>query len=137
MCCTAAVLLCGCATSSGAAAKGTATPEEGVSLNSYYGGSPCPAKYGDPGPACAGREGAFTVSCKYPEGDCYCGDEPVCSGVEQPPMPAKWVCVPKRPACPALGTSCEGQAVCAPWCCGMGTVCKDGKWQAQMFECPP
>ncbi|AKF11360.1 hypothetical protein DB32_008509 [Sandaracinus amylolyticus] len=96
--------------------------------------SECPATFDAPGPSC---EGERVLQCTYPEGECYCGRPPLCQGVQPPPMPPEWVCVPNRPPCPEAGTPCEGNAECAPWCCGVGVVCVDGTWQSHHFPCPP
>ncbi|UJR85151.1 Hypothetical protein I5071_72310 [Sandaracinus amylolyticus] len=96
----------------------------------------CPATFDAPGPSCEG-EGARFLQCAYPEGQCYCGRPPLCQGVRPLPEPPEWVCVPNRPPCPEAGTPCEGNAQCAPWCCGVGVVCVDGTWQSHDFPCPP
>jgi len=139
--CTLAVAA-GCATPSASSApvkaggetgRGTATQTSGSGGSTPSPAPECPAKYGDSGPSCDGP----TPMCSYPEGDCYCGEEPVCSGVERPPVPPRWVCVKRRPPCPAPGTRCKGNAQCAPWCCGMGVVCKGGVYVEEHFPCPP
>lgn len=95
----------------------------------------CPARYGDPGPACGGSR--TSPVCEYPEGTCFCGSPRSCSGAVQPPGPPHWVCHERERECPPLGSPCRAGEVCAPYCCGVGAVCLDGFWAAQAFPCPP
>lgn len=112
----------------------SATRAEQKALTPPANAATCPARYGERGPTC--MPGDFP-SCSYPEGDCFCGDEPRCSGAVQEPRPPHWVCVPRRKPCPAAGTPCTGPGVCAPPCCGSGVACVNGTWTAQLFPCPP
>jgi hypothetical protein len=95
-----------------------------------------------------------TTSCDYPEGSCYCGLPPTCSGTDmsddgwgktQPPRKG-WQCNAVPPAfrddgCPGVAPegacSQEGQQCKYGDCCVMWVECKRGQWKRGVAQCPP
>jgi hypothetical protein len=109
----------------------------------------CPASFD-----VAVKTGACTAgapSCSYPEGSCYCGPTPVCSGMMRPAdeldkEPVYWQCTAKPPlvradGCPGSepsgACSDEGKQCSYGSCCVTQVVCKGGQWQVGMAACPP
>lgn len=91
------------------------------------------------------------TQCAYPEGQCYCGAEPVCSGVmmtreESARLRVIWQCTPVPPAirpdgCPGREPSgrCgrEGQQCSYGSCCTSQYTCRGGTWTWSGGGCPP
>lgn len=112
-------------------------------------GDPCPTTFAEANKAsgCYQEGEPPPGDCSYPEGECYCGEPPRCSGAEWPPMPPEawvWVCTKYPPevlpdGCPGqppqFGATCDDEGkVCAYGDCVTSTyTCADGKWD---FEPP-
>ena len=104
----------------------------------------CPKAFG-----ATGRCDADGTTCGYDEGSCYCGQEPICSGVNrsgEPTPPPVWVCTAKPPAvradgCPGVaneGDPCNSTRECSYGDCGGYVLgCADGKWKTVRLIAPP
>lgn len=109
----------------------------------------CPATYAEVGSGECDWE-AVAGNCQYPEGQCYCGQPPVCSGAERDPnefahIPSTWQCSSWPPkvradGCPGeIGGRCsdEGKECVYGSCCVATYRCERGEWQQIAAECPP
>ncbi|HLU69011.1 MAG TPA: hypothetical protein VKZ63_22165 [Kofleriaceae bacterium] len=92
-------------------------------------------------------------SCDYPEGSCWCGVAPRCSGVaphpdEERAAPTVWNCTPTPPevrsdGCPGSepesGSPCadEGKECHYGDCCITRVECTGGAWKQGTTSCPP
>jgi hypothetical protein len=114
-------------------------------------GDTCPTSFSTADGECSGAQ--VTGTCSYPEGTCYCGVEPRCSGAVMNPddlgvQPTTWICTAKPPrvrpdGCP--GTAPSPSDACSPSgkqctygsCCVSTYTCKGGTWKETAAECPP
>jgi hypothetical protein len=141
------VAACGSSKPESGGAIGNAAPDAGRwTLTTPAAG--CPETYGEAAGGCDQR--TATNSCLYPEGHCYCGQAPVCSGVEPDPAdlarrPIEWQCTPTPPdvradGCPGVpDATCatEGQECSYGDCCFVAYRCVGGVWQEIGGGCPP
>ena len=111
----------------------------------------CPATYAELTGACDAT--AQRETCAYAEGSCYCGETPICSGVDMSHEPRRpvittWQCTPTPPlvrpdGCPGRaiggGEACgrEGQSCSYGDCCFHTFTCQGGTWQLTGGGCPP
>ncbi|MBP8806328.1 MAG: hypothetical protein KBG48_20015 [Kofleriaceae bacterium] len=91
------------------------------------------------------------TQCSYPEGSCYCGAEPVCSGVlmtqeDSARLRVIWQCTPVPPmvrpdGCPGREPNgpCarDGQQCSYGSCCVSHYTCRGGQWSWTGGGCPP
>ena len=89
--------------------------------------------------------------CNYPEGSCWCGAAPRCSGAaidpeEMAKEPTMWNCTPVPPkirpdGCPGSSPngacSEEGKRCVYGDCCVETVQCQGGKWVSGAAQCPP
>jgi len=111
--------------------------------------TPCPESFATAHGHCA----SGSPECTYPEGRCYCGERPVCSGMMRQPNPPgyvpnySWVCAANPPdvredGCPGVqpevGTRCAVNHPCGYGFCG-GPIfgCEDHRWRMTGFSPPP
>lgn len=113
----------------------------------------CPASWAEmpAGGSCTWE--TSRTPCSYPEGSCWCGAAPRCSGAaineeELAKEPSQWNCTPVPPAiredgCPGVQPSAD--SACAEEskrcvygsCCVHFVQCQNGKWKDTGGECPP
>ncbi|NOY90973.1 MAG: hypothetical protein GXP55_07140 [Deltaproteobacteria bacterium] len=108
----------------------------------------CPASFAEARGGC--ESGPGTSDCSYPEGECYCGEDRVCSGAVRSPMSPEmytWQCTPTPPevredGCPGMapdgGSACSLDHSCGYGFCG-GPIysCVHGEWQVTDMVPPP
>ena len=129
-----------------------APPAADAGLPRAGGGLPpgCPRSFAAAAGSC--DQAVARQYCRYPEGTCYCGQEPHCGGArpsdeEMARRPIVWVCAATPPAvradgCP--GADPEGSACSQPGktcvygdCCEWRVECRAGTWTRTGGGCPP
>ncbi|MBW2262991.1 MAG: hypothetical protein JRG91_13520 [Deltaproteobacteria bacterium] len=114
--------------------------------------SGCPASFAEAKGGCVhGGQLPSSMECTYPEGECWCGETPRCSGAYMIPMPPEtwvWNCVSPPPevradgcsgASPNHGDACaeEGKSCSYGDCCVLTMTCVNGQWTGAGPGCPP
>jgi hypothetical protein len=109
----------------------------------------CPESWGEANGAC--DPAVATVGCTFPEGSCYCGVTPVCSGMRRPDdwydnQPKSWQCTANPPevradGCPGTEPSgaCASEGLVCNYgdCCFQQLTCQSGQWTTTGGGCPP
>ena len=135
---------------------GPASPPRAAACAATYAQVPVGQLCAPPRGAISAIPGAPTTSgvgtqCLYPEGQCFCGAELICSGVRLPAEDLErlrmiWQCTPVPPAirpdgCPGREPSgrCgrEGQQCSYGSCCTSEYTCRGGQWAWTGGACPP
>jgi hypothetical protein len=114
-------------------------------------GDACPETYAAATGPC--DPASATSSCQYDDGQCTCGQAPVCRGAippppdpDEPPPPTSWQCSAWPPAvrddgCPGVAPqgACRGDGKRCSYgaCCVATYVCARGAWAYDGSECPP